>query len=109
MTNTGSRISDEVVQLYVKDLEASTTVPHHELRGFERITLAPGESRQVTFPLTPRELSLIDDAGRRILEPGTFRLFVGGSQPDARSLALTGQKVLSVDVELVGKRREIEY
>jgi len=109
VTNAGSRAGDEVVQLYVKDLEASTSVPHHELRGFERITLAPGESRTVSFTLTPRALSLIDDAGRRVLEPGSFRLFIGGSQPDARSVALTGQKVLSVDVELVGPRREIAY
>ena len=109
VTNSGTRAGDEVVQLYVKDLEASTSVPHHELRGFERITLAPGESRPVTFTLTPRDLSLIDDAGRRVLEPGVFRLFIGGSQPDARSLALTGQKVLSIDVELTGPRREIPY
>jgi beta-glucosidase len=109
VTNVGSRAGDEVVELYVKDLEASTTVPHHELRGFERITLAPGESRQLSFALTPRDLSLIDDAGRRILEPGTHRIFVGGSQPDARSVALTGQKPLAIDVELVGPRSEIAY
>jgi beta-glucosidase len=109
VTNVGSRAGDEVVELYVKDLEASTTVPHHELRGFERITLAPGESRQLSFARTPRDLSLIDDAGRRILEPGTHRIFVGGSQPDARSVALTGQKPLAIDVELVGPRSEIAY
>ncbi|HWP06335.1 MAG TPA: glycoside hydrolase family 3 C-terminal domain-containing protein [Polyangiaceae bacterium] len=109
VTNAGSRAGDEVVELYVKDLEASTTVPHHELRAFERITLAPGESRTLSFTLTARDLSLIDDAGRRILEPGTHRIFVGGSQPDARSVALTGQKPLAIDVELAGPRSEIAY
>jgi len=109
VTNTGARASDEVVELYVKDLEASTTVPHHELRAFERITLAPGEARRVSFTLTPRDLSLIDDAGRRILEPGMHRIFVGGSQPDARSIALTGQQPLALDVELVGPRVELAY
>jgi beta-glucosidase len=109
VTNTGPRTSDEVVQLYVKDLEASVAVPHHALRGFERITLAPGEARTVTFTLTPRDFSLIDDAGRRILEPGAFRIHVGGSQPDARSIALTGQAPLAVDVTLTSPRREIPY
>jgi beta-glucosidase len=109
VANAGSRTSDEVVELYVKALDASTTVPHHELRGFERITLAPGETRTLTFTLSARDFSLIDDAGRRVLEPGRFRLFVGGSQPDARSVALTGQKPLSLDLELRGDRRVIPY
>ena len=109
VTNTGARTGDEVVELYVKDLEGSTSVPHHELRAFERVTLAPGEARALTFMLAPRDFSLIDDAGRRVLEPGTFRVFVGGSQPDARSVALTGQAPLAVDVVLTGERREIPY
>ena len=109
VANTGSFTSDEVVELYVKDLDSSTTVPHHELRGFERVTLAPGEARALSFALTPRDLSLIDDAGRRVLEPGFFRLFVGGGQPDPRSVALTGQAPLAIDVELVGARHQIPY
>jgi beta-glucosidase len=109
VTNTGTRTSDEVAELYVKDLEASTLVPHYELRGFERITLAPGESRRLGFMLTPKDLSLIDDRGRRVLEPGRFRISVGGSQPDERSVTLTGQKPLSIEVEVTGKRRELPY
>jgi beta-glucosidase len=109
VTNVGSRASDEVVELYVKDLEASVTVPLHELRGFERVTLAPGESRRVSFTLGARDFSLIDDAGRRVLEPGRFRLTLGGSQPDARSVALMGRAPLETEVELAGTRSEIEY
>ena len=107
--NTGERAGDEVVQLYLKDLEASCRVPHHSLRGFQRITLAPGESRRVTFRLAPRDLSLIDDAGRRVLEPGRFRASIGGSQPDPRSVALTGQAPLAVEFELTGDRTELPY
>ena len=107
--NTGARAGDEVVQLYLKDLEASCRVPHHSLRGFQRITLAPGESRRVTFRLAPRDLSLIDDAGRRVLEPGRFRASIGGSQPDPRSVALTGQAPLAVEFELTGDRTELPY
>src|SRR5206468_1388097 len=63
--NVGARAGDEVVQLYLADLQASCRVPIHELRGFARVALAPGESRRVSFTLGPRELSLIDEAGRR--------------------------------------------
>jgi beta-glucosidase len=107
--NVGSMAGDEVVQLYVADLEASVSVPHHDLRGFERITLAPGESRRVTFRLTARDFSLIDARGRRVLEPGRFRLSVGGSQPDVRSRELTGKSPLSATVELLGEPVELPY
>jgi len=109
VANIGSHTSDEVIQLYVKDLEASVTVPHHDLRAFERITLAPGETRRVSFTLGARDFSLIDEQGRRVLEPGRFRLTLGGSQPDARSVALTGQTPLELELELKGARREIPY
>jgi beta-glucosidase len=109
VTNAGSRTGDEVVELYVKDLEASCAVPHHDLRGFERITLAPGESRQVTFELDARALSLIDERGRRVLEPGRFRITLGGSQPDPRSVALMGKAPLAADLTVTGERRELPY
>jgi beta-glucosidase len=109
VTNTGSRTSDEVVELYVKALDASGSAPHHELRGFERITLAAAESRRVSFTLTARDFSLIDDEGRRVLVPGRYRVTVGGSQPDARSVALLGEAPLAAELELAGARREIPY
>jgi beta-glucosidase len=79
--NTGSRAGDEVVQLYVHDVVASVTRPRRALKGFRRVTLAPGESRTVEFTLTPAELSLIDASGQRVVEPGTFEVMVGG-RPD---------------------------
>jgi beta-glucosidase len=107
--NTGARRGDEVVQLYLKDLEATTTTAHHSLRGFERITLDPGEKRAVVFRLSPRDLTLIDDRGRRVLEPGRFRVFVGGSQPDPRSVELLGRAPLAAEFDLVGERVELPY
>jgi beta-glucosidase len=98
--NVGARAGDEVVQLYVKDLQASCAVPHHSLRGFERIHLAPGASQQVAFDLGPRDLALVDDAGQRVVEPGRFRVTVGGSQPDDRSRELTGTSPISIDFEV---------
>lgn len=107
--NAGGRAGDEVVQFYLKDLEASVTVPHHNLRGFSRFTLESGASRRVTFPLTPRDLSLIDERGRRVLEPGRFRATIGGGQPDARSIELSGQTPLAVEFEVVGEPLELPY
>jgi len=109
VTNAGSRAGDEVVQLYVHDLESSCVVPNRDLRGFERIALAPGESRRVHFRLTPRDLSLIDDRGRRVLEPGRFRLTIGGSQPDPRSVALAGRTPAVCEIEVVGERLALPY
>jgi beta-glucosidase len=101
LENVGARAGDEVVQLYVKDLEASVVVPHHSLRGFQRLHLAPGASREVAFDLTARDLAVVDETGHRVVEPGRFRAFVGGSQPDERSRALTGTSPISVDFDVV--------
>ncbi len=107
--NVGTRPGDEVVQLYLADLEASCRVPHHSLRGFARVHLAPGEARRISFQLSPRDLSLIDERGQRVLEPGRFRVSVGGNQPDPRSQELTGQAPLSVEFDVVGTALELPY
>jgi beta-glucosidase len=107
--NVGPRPGDEVVQLYVTDRAASCRVPHRDLRGFRRLTLAKGESRRVEFGLSARDLSLIDEAGRRRLEPGAFTISVGGSQPDERSVALTGARPLAAELELGGAVVELAY
>jgi beta-glucosidase len=107
--NVGECSGDEVVQLYLKCLDAPFVVPHHQLRGFERIPLAPGERRRMVFLLTTRDLSQIDDRGARVFQPGRYRVSVGGSQPDERSGDLIGEDPLSIEFELVGDRRELPY
>src|SRR5690606_7045017 len=107
--NVGERHGDEVVQLYLSDLKASCRVPHHSLRGFRRISLSAGESTSVEFELSSRDLSLIDEQGKRILEPGKFRLTLGGSQPDERSFELTKQRPLSAEFEVSGAPTELPY
>ncbi|MCL6590710.1 MAG: glycoside hydrolase family 3 C-terminal domain-containing protein [Firmicutes bacterium] len=107
--NAGSRESEETVQLYLKDLEASVPVPNWQLQGIRKIYLPPGAEQEVHFQLTPRQMSLIDYEGRRILEPGTFSVYVGGSQPDGRSQKLTQTKVLHGTFEVTGKALELEY
>ncbi|MCJ7629396.1 MAG: glycoside hydrolase family 3 C-terminal domain-containing protein, partial [Longimicrobiales bacterium] len=85
--NTGEVAGEEVVQLYLTDVEASAPVPIRSLQGVERIFLNPGETRTVTFTLTPRQLSLIDAKWERVVEPGFFELSVGGKQPGFSDLA----------------------
>jgi beta-glucosidase len=77
--NTGKRAGDEVVQLYVRDMAASRTRPVRELKGFERITLRPGEKRRVQFTLAPEQLGFYNREMRYVVEPGEFKVFVGNS------------------------------
>ncbi|NVM27225.1 MAG: glycoside hydrolase family 3 C-terminal domain-containing protein [Candidatus Helarchaeota archaeon] len=107
--NIGDHLSDEVVQLYLKDLEASVTVPHHQLQGFKRIALEPGEKKTVSFRIASRQMALITNEGKCVLEPGKFKIFVGGCQPDKRSRMLMGNVVLEDTFEVTGKQIELEY
>jgi len=77
VTNTGDRAGDEVVQLYIRDDVASVAQPVRSLKGFRRVNLAPGEKRTVTFRLGPDALALYDRSMRRVVEPGSFTVFVG--------------------------------
>ena len=80
--NTGKRAGDEVVQLYIRDEAASVTRPVKELRGFERLTLSPGEKRRVEFTLTPAHLGFYNREMRFTVEPGVFKVIVGTSSAD---------------------------
>ncbi|MGH7638193.1 MAG: glycoside hydrolase family 3 C-terminal domain-containing protein, partial [Gemmatimonadaceae bacterium] len=79
VTNTGQRAGTEVVQLYLRDDAASVTRPVRELRGFRRVMLQPGERRSVTFRLGRDDMAFHDREMRRVVEPGSFTVWVGGS------------------------------
>ncbi len=76
--NTGEREGDEVVQLYLTDTAATAPVPLRALVGFDRVSLRPREKRTVTFTIAPRQMSLIDANGKRVIEPGDFAIMIGG-------------------------------
>ena len=82
--NTGNVAGDEVVQLYIRDLLSSVTTFEKNLCGFERVHLAPGESKVVTFKILPRDLELMNRKGDWVVEPGEFKLMVGASSEDIR-------------------------
>lgn len=87
VTNTGKRAADEVVQLYIHDLVSSVTRPVQELKGFRRVHLNPGESKQIELSLGPSELGFYDAAMKWIVEPGRFDVMVGASSADIRAKA----------------------
>jgi beta-glucosidase len=86
--NTGDRPGKETVQLYIEDLVSSVSTPVKQLRGFAKLSLAPGEAKTCSFRLAPDDLALYDADLRRVVEPGQFRVMVGSSSEDIR---LTGE------------------
>ena len=84
VTNTGNYAGNEVVQLYVRDLLSSVVRPVKELKGFKRIHLNKGDTKKVTFNITPEMLSMLDINLKRIVEPGDFRIMIGASSNDIR-------------------------
>jgi beta-glucosidase len=79
VTNTGGRVGDEVVQLYIHDPVASISQPVRRLRGFERVTLNPGQSRTVTFTLDESDFGFYDNRGKFVVEPGQIDVYAGSS------------------------------
>ncbi len=79
VTNTGQRAGDEVVQLYIHDPVARISQPVRRLRGFERVTLGPGEARTVTFTLDRNDFGFYDNRGRFVVEPGQIDVYAGNS------------------------------
>jgi beta-glucosidase len=84
VTNTGKRPGVETAQLYVRDMVGSVTRPVKELKGFQKVDLAPGQSREVTFVLKTADLAFYTAAGKWEAEPGAFKVFVGGSARDVK-------------------------
>jgi len=89
VTNTGTRDGSEVVQLYIRDLVGSVTRPVKELKGFQKIFLKAGESKEVTFKITPELLKFYDYDLNYVCEPGDFNLMIGGNSRDVKNASFT--------------------
>ncbi|MDF2544088.1 MAG: bxlB [Herbinix sp.] len=100
VTNVGNREGEEIVQIYLKDDEASVRVPHHKLCGIKRISLKPQESTKVSFAIDAEQFMIITVDGVKQYEPGSFTVYAGGSQPDPYSVALNGCKGISQKIVL---------
>jgi beta-glucosidase len=104
VTNSGKITGDEVVQLYLSDEKASTPRPIRQMEGFTRITLKPGESKNVEFVLNPRQFSIINNKDKRVIEPGFFTVAIGGKQPGFKGyLDPQFTQVLTGRIRLTGK------
>ena len=79
LRNTGKYEGREVVQLYIRDLYASVTRPVKELKGFELVTLKPGESKEVSFTIDTSTVEFYNVKNKLVAEPGEFKVFIGGS------------------------------
>jgi beta-glucosidase len=104
--NTGDFDGDEVAELYIKHLNSSIPLPIHALAGFKRIHLEKGESKTITFSLSPSQFSVINESDQRIVLPGTLQVFVGGKQPGINDTDQTD--IVSMLVRLNGNENIIE-
>lgn len=115
ITNTGSIKADEVAELYIDKMPEDkksnglngdvsqldpANQPKYSLAGFERVSLAPGESKEVEFGFDERTFDTVLEDGSRVKLKGTYKIFVGGQQPDERSTALTGKKCLEGEITI---------
>lgn len=96
--NTGSHTGDEIVQLYVNDMQSEITRPVRELKGFKRVTLKPGEKKTITFILSIAQLGFYNKDMKYVVEPGTIKVMAGSSSEDIQS---TGE------FEITGEATEI--
>ena len=101
VTNSGKRAGEEVAELYLTAEDAPIAAPLYALKGFKRISLAPGASQTLHFTITPDMLKLVDDKGQQVLLPGKMKISIGGSLPGSRSEALGAAK--PVEAELIIK------
>jgi beta-glucosidase len=88
VTNGSQRKGDEVVQLYIRDEVSSVTRPVKELRGFQRVSLDPGQTKTVEFTVGPDELSFLNRDMHRVVEPGAFKIMVGGNSSELTEATL---------------------
>ena len=100
LKNQGQADTDEVVQVYIKDLESDLAVPNYSLCGFQRVSLKAGEEKNVELTVLNRAMCVVDEEGERHVDSKKFKLFVGTSQPDARSVKLTGKEPAEILVTL---------
>ena len=103
ISNTGKMASDEVVELYLTHEGANDSEPLFALKGFRRVSLAPGASTRVSFTLSPEQFSLVDENGMSFVPAGKVKINVGGSLPTARSLALGAAPGVNTEIEILSK------
>jgi beta-glucosidase len=98
--NEGLVATEDVIEVYVKDLESKLAVRNYSLCGFKRVSLAPGERLTQSFTIPKASFEVVDNEGERILDSTDFRLYAGLCQPDRRSMELTRSNSMAIDIAL---------
>ena len=101
VTNKSEMSGREVVQIYLTDIDASVDVPWHSLVAFDNVQLDGGESKTIHFTIDSRQMAVIDNEGKEILEPGDYIIYGGGQGPDKQSEHLTGKIVLQQGFSMI--------
>lgn len=107
--NTGKCSGETVLQVYIRDEEASVKVSKHQLVFFKRVMAETGEEKKVTVCIRARDLAVVRQNGTCVLEPGRFKIYIGGSQPDEVSIRLTDDEIWEGVIEMTGVETEIAY
>lgn len=100
ISNTGNLAGEEVVQLYLTDLKTTADAPLYSLKGFKRVSLQPGETKEVSFEITPAMEMRVKESGEKVLESGDFKIYVGGSSPTEISSKLGAAMPVSGIIKL---------
>ena len=98
--NISDTSADEIVQVYIRPEGSMWAVPNHSLCGFARLPLEPGEKKRVAISIPDSAFAVVNDEGERVRDTDRFTFFIGGSQPDARSVELTGKAPLKIEITL---------
>jgi beta-glucosidase len=101
VTNTGSRSSGETVQLYLSRKQQGKNHPKWQLKGIKKIYIDPGITEKVVFEIKPEDMTQIDYDGNPVVEPGVYDIYAGGTQPDDRSVFLSGSEILCSSFEVI--------
>ena len=107
--NESSYTIHESVQAYIQHEEADAYEPGYQLKGIQTVTLQPKETKRVTISLKARDFAIITQEGECVVRPGSYRIAIGGQQPDARSAKLTGSDVAVLVVRREGAQTPVEY
>lgn len=99
--NIGKVDGDEIVQVYIKDVESQHAVRNYSLCAFQRVALKAGEKKMVQLEIDSKAFEVVDEEGNRFIHSKRFRLYVGGSQPDTRSIELIGRNPLEIGISLI--------
>ena len=109
VTNDSRYTVNEIVQLYIRHVDAAEYEPGYQLKGIEVVKLEPHETKKVKLTLSPRDFAVIEEDGSCVAVPGIYEISAGGQQPDDRSTKLTGKRTERIDITRCGEKTGVDY